>query len=174
VSAEGAVPEGSGGAARLSLVGPRIFAGALLLLAAVVLVETFRIREGTGFQVLGPRAFPLAIGIALLVLGLLLLLRTTLRPDLELARQAGEEEAATHWPTVGLALAALVGYALALEPLGYIVATGAFVPVEARIMGSRHPVRDLLVAVPVAAALFFFFTEVLGVRLPEGLLDPLL
>jgi putative tricarboxylic transport membrane protein len=146
----------------------------LLLLAAVVLVESFRIREGAGFQVLGPRAFPLATGVGLLVLGVLLLLRTTLRPDEELAKQAGEEEAAAHWPTVGLALAGLIGYAIALEPLGYVVATSAFVPVEARILGSRHPLRDVIVAVPVATAIFFFFTEFLGVGLPEGLLDPLL
>jgi putative tricarboxylic transport membrane protein len=160
--------------ARPSLVGPRIFAGALLLLAAIVLIEAFQIREAGGFQALGPRAFPLAIGVGLLVLGMFLLLRTTLRPDEELAKQAGEEEAAAHWPTVGLALAGLVLYALALDPLGYIVATAAFVPVEARVLGSRHPIRDLIVAAPVAAAIFFFFTEFLGVRLPEGLLDPLL
>ena len=159
---------------RPSLLGPRLFAGGLLLLAGIVLVEAYRIREGTGFQALGPRAFPLAIGIGLLVLGILLLVRTTLRPDEELAKQAGEEESATHWPTVGLALGALVGYVLALSPLGYIGATAVFVPVQARILGSRHPLRDFLVAVPVAVGIFFFFTEFLGVRLPEGVLDPLL
>jgi putative tricarboxylic transport membrane protein len=170
----GEAAEGSRKAARPSLVGPRIFAGVLVLLAGVVLVEAFRVRQSRGFQVLGPRAFPVAVGVGLLVLGVLLVLRTTLRPDEELALKAGEEEAATHWPTVGLALAGLLAYALALDPLGYIVATGAFVPVEARIMGSRRPVRDLLVALPVATAIFFFFTEFLGVRLPAGLLDPVL
>jgi putative tricarboxylic transport membrane protein len=139
-----------------------------------VLVEAFRIREGTGFQALGPRAFPLAIGAGLLILGVLLLLRTTLVPDGDLAQQAGEEEAATHWATVGLALAALLGYALSLGPLGYIVATAAFVPIEARILGSRHALRDLIAATGVGTAVFFGFTRFLGVRLPEGLLDPLL
>jgi putative tricarboxylic transport membrane protein len=174
VSPEGAAGERPPGAAPPSLVGPRIFAAALILLAGVVLIEAFRIRQSRGFQVLGPRAFPVAIGIGLLVLGGLLLLRTTAWADDELAGKAGEEEAVTHWPTVGLAMAALIGYALALDPLGYILATGAFVPIEARIMGSRHPFRDVIVALPVATAIFFFFTEFLGVRLPEGLLDSLL
>jgi putative tricarboxylic transport membrane protein len=160
--------------ARPSLLGPRIFSGALLLLGAVVVVESFRIRQAAGFQALGPRAFPLAIGVGLVALGVLMVVRTTVRPDHELAEQAGQEEAAAHWPTVGLALAALVGYAFTLQPLGYIVATAAFVPVGARVLGSRHPVRDLVVAAAVGTAIFLFFTEFLGVRLPEGLLDPLL
>jgi putative tricarboxylic transport membrane protein len=167
-------PEAAPSEARPTLFGPRLFAGAVMILAAVVLVEAFRIPEARGFRVLGPRAFPLIVAVGLLVLGVAFLLRTTLVPDQELAAKAGQEEAATHWPTVGLAAAGLVAYAYTLEPLGFIVATSAFVPVEARILGSRHPLRDGAVGVAVAVAMYFGFDRFLGVRLPDGVLAPLL
>jgi putative tricarboxylic transport membrane protein len=79
---------------------------------------------------------------------------------------------------------ALVGYALALggfalgslevPGLGYIVATGLFLPITARIMGSRSPVRDVLAGFGIGIVIFFGFTEFLGVRLPAGILGPLL
>ncbi|MGH2402620.1 MAG: tripartite tricarboxylate transporter TctB family protein, partial [Candidatus Limnocylindria bacterium] len=104
------------------------------------------------------------------VLAALFALRTTLFPDADLAERAADEERATHWPTVGLVALALVVYALALGALGYVVATGLFLPVTAWILGSRSPIRDIVVGVGLAVVIFIGFTEFLGVRLPAGIL----
>jgi putative tricarboxylic transport membrane protein len=146
-------------------------AGALLALALLVLYATFQIRQPGGYSVVGPVFFPRLVALGLLALGILFLLRTTIRPDTDLADLAAAEEAVTHWPTVGLTALALVAYAFALGALGYVVATSLFFAVMARILGSRRPLRDLFIGVAVSSVVYFGFTRLLGVRLPAGLLD---
>jgi putative tricarboxylic transport membrane protein len=157
---------------------------ALLALAAILIVSAIGIARGGGYSVIGPATIPLVVAIGLLVLGAAFALRTTLLPDTDLAELSAEEEGATHWPTMGLTVLAILGYALALDGfklgpvevpgLGYIVATGIFLPVAARILGSRSPIRDVIVGIGIGIVVYFGFTEFLGVRLPAGVLGPLL
>jgi hypothetical protein len=134
-----------------SLVGPRIVAAILVLGGAFLIYSSLSIRQPAGFSAVGPSAIPLVVSIGLVVLGLLLAVRTTLRPDADYGEDVGREERTTHWPTVGLLILALVVYALALNgfrlgPIavpgaGYIIATGLFVPAAARGGGRRPPPR---------------------------------
>lgn len=165
-------------------LGPRLVALAVLALAALLIVSAFGIARGGGYMVIGPATIPLVVAIGILVLSAIFALRTTVLPDLDLAEQAAEEERVTHWPTVGLTTLALVGYALALDGfalgpidvpgLGYVVATGLFLPLTARILGSRALIRDLVAGLGIAIVVYIGFTEFLGVRLPAGILGPLL
>jgi putative tricarboxylic transport membrane protein len=137
----------------------------------IALSQSFQIRQGTGYIVVGPRLFPILIATGLFLLALLFLARTTsLWPDNDIAAEAAREEVATHWPTVGLALFSLVVYAFLLGPLGYTVATALFFPAVSRIMGSRKLLRDVLVGLLLGIGIFVAFTRFLGVRLPAGLL----
>jgi putative tricarboxylic transport membrane protein len=163
------------------LTGPRILAVALLILAVVLIIAALGISPGGGYSVIGPAAVPMAVAIGLLLLAAAFAVRTTARPDTDLAEQAAEEEMACHWPTVGFIALALVGYALALDgfeigpidvpSIGYIPATGIFLPITARILGSRSPLRDVLAGFGIAVVVYFGFTEFLKVRLPGGILD---
>jgi putative tricarboxylic transport membrane protein len=63
---------------------------------------------------------------------------------------------------------ALVAYLLLLEPLGYVVATTAFFPPVARLLGSRSPLRDVVIGLGLALILYILFTQFLGVDLPAG------
>jgi len=172
------------GTRRGALLGPRILAAVLLGLAALLIVSALGIAAGGGYSVIGPATIPLVVAIGLLVLSVIFAVRTTALPDADLAEQAADEEALTHWPTVGLAGLALVAYALALDGfavgpldvpgLGYIVATVVFVPLTARVLGSQSPVRDVIAGLILAVGIYFGFTEFLGVRLPAGILDPVL
>ena len=169
---------------RTSWLGPRIVAGVLVGLGIILVVQALGIAQTGGYRVVGPETFALVVAVAIVAIGVLFVVRTTILPDLDLARRAAEEEAATHWPTIGLLAALLVMYAVALDGaqlgpielpgLGYIVATALFLPAAARTLGSRRPVRDLIIAIFVAVVVFFGFTEFLGVRLPSGILGPLL
>jgi putative tricarboxylic transport membrane protein len=168
----------------ISWIGPRIVAGVLVVLGAILFVQALGIAQTGGYRVIGPETFALVVAVGLLVLGVIAALRTTITPDLDLAKRAAEQEAATHWPTIGLLAVMLVLYAVALNGaeigpmelpgLGYIVATSLFLPAAARTLGSRHLVRDLAIGIVVAAVVYFGFTEFLGVRLPPGILEPLL
>ena len=157
-----------------SFIGPRLASAALMALGGVVAYGALTVGQTRGYSPVGPGFFPLIVAAGLLGFGALLLARTVLRPDIDLARRAAAEESVTHWPTVGVIAAFLLAYALALGLLGYVLATAAFVPAAARILGSDRPLRDLLIGAVVAVAVYFGFTEAVGMRLPAGLLEPIL
>jgi putative tricarboxylic transport membrane protein len=171
---------GRTGAAR-SFLGPRLVAAFLVGLAAVLIASAAGIARGAGYSVVGPATIPLAVAIGLLVVALVFALRTTLIRDDDLAELASDEERVTDWRTVGLTAGTLLAYAIALDGirlgdlqlpgLGFLVATALFLPIVARVLGSRSPVRDAIVGLVLAIVLYFSFTEYLGVRLPPGLLD---
>jgi putative tricarboxylic transport membrane protein len=160
-----------------SFLGPRIFAVAILAFGLFVMYGTTRISGASGYSPDGPKFFPLIVAVGLLVFGTLFLLSTTLHRDRYLGEKAAAEEASTHWPTTGMVVAILVVYAFLLNPLGYIVATALFFPAVAYVLGSRgrrKVLRNLAIGVALGVLVFFAFTELLGVRLPDGILDPLL
>ncbi len=156
------------------MTGLRAAAVAVIAVGAIALWQSLAVREGGGYSTIGPRFLPVTISIALLLLGVAFLITTTVRPDAYLVRKVANERAATHWQTPALVGVLLLVYAFALAPLGYIIATALFVPVTSRVLGSRALVRDIVVGVLLAVVLFFGFTEALGVRLPGGVLEPVL
>lgn len=156
------------------LLEVRLAALAVISLGLLALVGATQVGRGAGYVVVGPWVMPAVVGAGLVALGMLLFLRGTVRPDLDLARHVTAEAAETDWKTTGLTLLALVGYALALGQLGYVVATTGFIPIVARILGSRRPGRDLVIAAALGLVVYLGFTQFLGVRLPAGLLDSVL
>jgi len=154
---------------RPSFTGPRL-AGLFLLAASVaILLAVFAIPGRGGYSTSGPRFVPLVVAIGLIALCAAFLARTFVRPDVELAERSAQEDAATHWPTPALLVAAMVAYALLLEPLGYILATALFFVPVARLLGSRSTVRDVVTGLLLGVGLFTAFTQYLGVSLPAGL-----
>lgn len=163
-----------------SLLGPRIVAGALVVGGGVLVYQALQVGRTAGYTVVGPSSAPIFVSTGLIALGLLLAIRTTTSRDDDLAAHVADEERATHWPTVAWLLLTLVGYGIALNgaeigpievpALGYVLATGAFLPLAARVLGSESPVRDLVVGFGLAIAVYVGFTQFLGVRLPAGVL----
>lgn len=153
------------------LLEARLASLVVIGLGVVALIGASQVRPGAGYVPVGPGVMPTVVGAGLIILGSVLLVRATVRPDLDLAHHVAAEIAASEWRTPGLILIALAVYAAALGPLGYIPATAIFQPVAAAILGSRRPVRDLVVAAILATIVFVGFTGFLGVRLPAGLLE---
>ena len=153
-----------------SYLSLRVVAVVLLATGLVLTYQTFQIREGGGYSVVGPRFFPSIVSIGLLILGTIFLLRTTLWPDTSLAEQATTEERLTHWPSVLWTCSTLIIYPFAMDSIGYVAATAIFFPVVTRILGSRQPWRDVIVGVSIAVIIYICFTRFLGVRLPPGIL----
>lgn len=154
--------------------GPRAFGVVLFVFSLFLIYNVTLIREGGGFMVVGPRVFPTVIVGFLTVLSAIFLLRTTVWPDVDLAETAGEERAATHWPTVIMTGLVLVAYPFAMRELGYIIGTALFLPITANIFGSKRPLRDVVIGIVLAITVYLVFTRVLSVRLPAGLLAPIL
>ncbi|WP_340109756.1 tripartite tricarboxylate transporter TctB family protein [Pikeienuella sp. HZG-20] len=105
---------------------------------------------------LGPAAFPRIIGVPAMALSALLVIWPGPEPEWarggRLLRQ-------------GAALAVLLGYALLLEPLGFVLSTLLAIAALALLM--RAPPRAaLLSGAAVAPALWLLFDRVLGLPLP--------
>ena len=154
---------------RQSWTGPRLAGFVLLAGSVAILIGVTAIPGRGGYGTSGPRFVPLIVAIGLITLSAAFLLRTWVRPDIDLAERSADEDAATHWATPGLIMAALVVYAFALEPVGYPVATTLVFVLLARILGSRALVRDVLAGLVLGFGLFTAFTQYLGVSLPAGI-----
>ena len=138
---------------------------AVVALALFVFVELPSIPADGGYSAVGPRFAPMLVGIGLLVIGLLLL-----RPALAggWRDMPPPPDEPLHAPSFGwiagglavqMAIIALVGFTLASTLLFVAVARG---------FGSRRLAHDAIVGVVLAAAVFLFFTRVLGLSLPAS------
>ncbi|MEV5895436.1 tripartite tricarboxylate transporter TctB family protein [Nonomuraea fuscirosea] len=155
----------------------RIVSLGFLAAAVVVLAQAFSIPQGNGYQAVGPRAFPLLVGMGLAVvsvIGVVQAFRPGAAPGAAPVADSGEgasgEEEETHWPSVLMLLGALVAYALLLVPAGYWQATTLFFVAVARVLGSRRLVRDVLAGLVLALATYVLFDRLLGITLPPGLI----
>ncbi|MFI6734389.1 tripartite tricarboxylate transporter TctB family protein [Nonomuraea sp. NPDC050451] len=156
----------------------RIVSLGFLAAAVVVLAQAFAIPQGEGYQAVGPRAFPLLVGVGLAVVSVIGVVQAfrpgTREPDATPPAAAttdvgGEASGEPHWPSVLLLIGSLAAYALLLVPAGYWQATTAFFVAVARVLGSRRLVRDVLVGLALALATYFLFDRLLGISLPPGL-----
>lgn len=117
----------------------------------------------------GPRGFPLVLGLALGVLSLLLVLRSlqsSAEPETE-----GERPQPGEVFSVVASVAAIVLYGLLLEPLGFLPATvlivAAMMVVIVRIL---HPLVVAAMALGLALGCYLVFGKLLGTYLPPGTL----
>lgn len=152
----------------------RVAAVAILAVGSVILYDALSISEEGGFGPRQPGFFPLVVAIGVLMFGAAFLLRTTLWIDRGMTEQVARVQAEIHWPAVALVAAILIGYVFVLDVLGYIVATAVFFVTVTRVVGSRRLARNLAIGVILSVAVYFGFTEILDVRLPAGILEPVL
>ncbi len=147
----------------------RVSALAFFAVAVGVLTGAIGIDPGTTYQAVGPRVFPLLVGAGMCLVSAIGVVQAFRGTDPEQIDQLREEIHATHWPSVFLLVAVLVGYVLLLTPLGYWQTTTVFFVAVARVLGSRRPIRDAIIGLVLALAVFLLFDRVLGIDLPPGI-----
>ena len=141
----------------------RIFGVVVILGALAVIASAYNLPQGNMFDKLGPKAFPILIGIGLIISSGVLVLR----PDPEPA-----------WPdmktllSLAFATAVLVAYAYALKPMGFIVPTAIAAAVLSHQI-TPNPRMAPLIGIGLSVGLFVIFKYALGLSLfafPRGLL----
>ena len=153
----------------------RRLAGILLVASAGYLAAAFLISEPEGeYAAVGPRAFPVVIGLALAACAVWLGLRQGAAADrawsaADRGVPAGKG-ASTDWRAAAPAAVAFLAYIALLAPVGYVLATAVFIPLEARLLGSRSWRRDLIAGLVVTAFIYAVLGLLLGLRLPPGVL----
>ena len=144
--------------------GERLFGIAATLLGVWFLWQATELRQGPGYAAVGPRVFPIIVGIGFVASGIGIVLRSG---GSRLAR--GEDS--TDWPTLAAMAALLAGFIALFSPLGFPISAAVFVALGAWILGSRSTVRDAVVGVLLGGVTYLVFTRLLGLELPAGLLE---
>jgi putative tricarboxylic transport membrane protein len=147
--------------------------GICALLAVLgVLVLTDAIRIPTDFAQrgpVGPKAVPVMVGVALLVVTVLLA-RDVLRGGRG-ESETGEDvdlAAPSDWRTVLLLAAAFLANAALIGVAGFPISGAILFWGAAYALGSRSFVRDPLIAAVLSIVTYLMFNNLLGVPLPGG------
>jgi putative tricarboxylic transport membrane protein len=166
-AAEDIVPAAARRRARRWLVVAGV---AVALWGGFALWKAFEIPQPTAYRPMGPRVFPVMISVALIVLGVLFVIETLRGADEAVEQHVVDEHRTADHRQAAIIVGLLIGYAFLFERVGYVVTTMVFFPAVSRVLGSRRPLRDVIVGVIVSVAAFTVFTELLSIDLPEGVM----
>lgn len=148
----------------------------LCVLGLAVIISATRISENlarTG--VIGPKVVPFLIG-GLLVFVAIMLAINILRggrgepegsEDVDLSQRSD-------WMTMGLLTIAFLANAVLIEPLGWPISGAILFFLSAFALGSRHVIRDAVIAIALSFGSWYLFDLGLGVNLPVGVLTGIL
>lgn len=156
-----------------------ILTGLVFLALAVVwcsyVVET--IPAGAGGGDVGPRAFPLLLGVLLGIVSVVLVLLRLFAPTEQQKAAAPSAEAAaeaaadrgSEWASLVMVLAALVGYGWAMPKIGFVLATALVIALMMVFaLRDRSPVRLVGMTVGIPAGCWLLFGKLLELPLAHG------
>lgn len=139
---------------------------ALTSLSAFLLFEAGRFIFGT-LRVPRTGFFPKTLVILLLLLSLVLLVQALRQKETERGR---EKIAADGWSRIAATLATMIGFALVLEWLGFLLSTFLLMVLLLRAIEAPRWSKVFTVALLTALAAYGLFAWLLGVPLPAGIL----
>ena len=123
----------------------------------------------------GPKLFPMIIGIGLVVLAAILAIAIPRGSKGE--ADAGEDidpDLPSDWRTVGLLVAIFIVVILVVNPLGWAITGALMFAGCATVLGSKHYVRNVVIGAVLSVGSFYAFYSGLGIPLPAGILDGIL
>ncbi|HEU0221746.1 MAG TPA: tripartite tricarboxylate transporter TctB family protein [Paracoccaceae bacterium] len=139
-------------------MGDRLFGGLGLALAAFYIFQATQIQVSFITDPVGPKTFPIIIGLLLGISSLVVILRPDPMP---------------HWPAlgrlaeIGVAILVLVAYALALPSLGFVIATMLAAAYLAWRLGAL-PLHAIAAGAASAVGIYVVFHLILGLTLAVG------
>jgi putative tricarboxylic transport membrane protein len=156
--------------AQYLVVAVLVLVGAFLLYNAITLPGGY-----AKVDPVGPKLFPMIIGVGLLVTAVILAIAIP-RGSVGEA-DAGEDidpDSPGDWRTVGLLVGLFVATILLVNFLGWAIMGALLFAGAATILGSRHYIRNIVIGAALSVASFYAFYSGLGIPLPAGILDGIL
>jgi putative tricarboxylic transport membrane protein len=148
----------------------------LVVLGVIMLVDAAGLGNNTtGTDPLGPKAVPIFLGSALILLavGLTVAVLRGSKPELE----GGEDvdlDQRVDVKTVLMLVGVFVANIVLIDVLGWVISGSILFYGSALALGSRHYIRALVIAVALSLITFYGFAIGLGVGLPAGILQGIL
>ncbi|MFI7113001.1 tripartite tricarboxylate transporter TctB family protein [Nonomuraea sp. NPDC050227] len=141
----------------------------VLGLGVFVMVGTLDVSAAASQLGLGPRFFPMLVGAAMVLIGLLYVIDV-------LRGGAGDPEesedvdadAPTDWRSVGLVSGVFLAFAALLDVLGWVIGASLLFFGLSVVLGAEHKLRAAVVAVVLGVTTYLLFVKGLGVSLPAG------
>lgn len=117
----------------------------------------------------GHIVYPVILGIAMTVLGLVLMVKEILAKGPKDPKNSPKFGKLTrHGREIAMAIAASIAYALVFEPLGYVLSTIFYLGAVLFIVnGKARILRSVLVAVLFSVGVYVLFSAILGIQLPR-------
>jgi putative tricarboxylic transport membrane protein len=153
-------------------LGPDVVAGGFMFVFAVAyLAAAFAIPESSFENApVGPKAVPIAIGVALAVASLALAIRGFLKGGSVRDTAPGADIPPQDLRKLGVVALLLLAYILIFVPLGYALSTFLFMLAATTYLDHEHWIRNLVYAVVFSVVVYSIFVFVFGVQLPAGIL----
>jgi putative tricarboxylic transport membrane protein len=158
-------------APRRRLPGELVFVLVMLLFGVTALWQAWRIAGLSSWS--SPGALPMLAAIVMVASGVKIVLNTLRKPGPEKALGSSLAHDFYHriTPTVVIWFTLLiVAYMFALEPLGFVVASFAFLVGAMFALGERRVARVVLISAISLACIYVIFQTAFSVVLPEGVL----
>ena len=154
-------------------MGDRVIALITLGIAAIYFYGIRQIEVPSIDDVLGPRTFPTLIGLGLVIAaGLLFYEPYAARRRVTSAPDKIEVEDAPHRYRALFGIVIATGaYFMAFEPVGCLVATTVYLVALTIVFNPQNKTMAVLSSVVFVSGSYFAFKELLGVRLPGGILS---
>ena len=147
---------------RSKITGQTCVAAAVIGLGVLVAVETASITVSPGYARIGPRVFPLVVAAAMCALGSALMFQALT------GHWQASPPADHRWQPLAVIGAGLAGYAILMQPAGFVIASTVLFAAVARAFESRRLLRDIGIGLGLARAAYLFFYNVLQVALRAG------
>ncbi|WP_417424488.1 tripartite tricarboxylate transporter TctB family protein [Hoeflea sp.] len=136
----------------------RIMGGVGLLLAAFFIWQATLIKESFISDPVGPKIFPIIIGLLVGISSLAILLKPDDEPE---------------WPDfsrlfeVGLTVVVMIAYAYALPIAGFVVSTAVAAGYLSWRLGTP-PIKAVIAGIAISVGIFVIFNLILGLSLARG------
>jgi putative tricarboxylic transport membrane protein len=144
----------------------------LLLVAVGVLIawSTSLMRVPPMHAKVGPQLFPYFASAGLLVVGICFVVQALrAHPDRLMA-----DTETTEWGSLAFICGGFLFQIVFITTLGFILSSTVLFVAVAMGFGSRHYVRDTVIALLLSAAAYFTFTRLLNLQLPSGIFGGLI
>lgn len=137
--------------------------GIVLFLITPYQVEEPVVVFGQSLNALDPTLFPRVLAVGFFVLGIWYFIKS-----FGLRERNGFRDVDRHgYVNVLVSLVAFALYAMAMEPLGFVLSSVLLVVGLAFFYGARNPILIALVGIGVPVTVYMIFTRLLQVFLPE-------
>ena len=137
------------------MASDRIFGLVSALVALAYIVSATNIQTSFLSDPVGPKVFPIGIGVIAALCSLYMVLRPDPEPGWPVART---------WLALAFAVAVLIGYAYALKPLGFLLPTAVVAAILSYQISPR-PRFAAITGVALSVSLFLIFRFALGLGL---------